>query len=91
MLTVQRISSRTVFSVVVREFWRRMQEVIIETSGTMWARWSNRSKVNVVFCCNYKGGTMQLKTTMTASLHNNIANMYMYQYITQVGWFEVNY
>lgn len=72
MLTVQRISSRTVFSVVVRECWRRMQEVVMETSGTMWARWSNRSKVNVVFCCIYKGGTMQLKTTTTASLYNTL-------------------
>lgn len=85
MLTVQRISSRTVFNVVVRECWRRMQEVVIETSGTMWARWSNRRKVNVVFCCFHKEGTMQLKTAMTASLH-----IYIYQYITRVGLFELN-
>lgn len=25
-----------------------------------------------MFCCIYKGGTMQLKTTTTASLHNTL-------------------
>lgn len=58
---VERIFLRIVFSVVVRECWCRMQEVVIEISGIMWVRWLNRSKVNVVFCCIYKGGMMQLK------------------------------